>query len=92
MKDELNEEIIADFVGLRAKMYSLRIKKEEMKKAKGVKKKVVKKALAIKTSQIFYLKKENLCITCKHYYPLCINSTPSNRIKSPLALTMIKNT
>ena len=50
MKDELNEEIIADFVGLRAKMYSLRIKKEEMKKAKGVKKKVVKKALAIKTS------------------------------------------
>ena len=34
MQDELNEEIIADFVGLRAKMYSLRIKKEEMKKAK----------------------------------------------------------
>ena len=50
MKDELNKEIIADFVGLRAKMYSLRIKKEGMKKAKGVKKKVVKKALAIKTS------------------------------------------
>ena len=50
MKSELNREIIAHFVGLRAKMYSLKIKKEEMKKTKGVKKKVVKKALAIKTS------------------------------------------
>ena len=50
MKGELNREIIAHFVGLRAKMYSLKIKKEEMKKTKGVKKKVVKKALAIKTS------------------------------------------
>ena len=43
MKDELNGEIIEEFVGLRAKMYSLKRKKEEMKKAKGVKKNVVKK-------------------------------------------------
>ena len=40
MKDELNGEIIQEFVGLREKMYSLKIKKEEMKKAKGVKKNV----------------------------------------------------
>jgi len=43
MKDELNGKIITEFIGLRAKMYSvLSIDKEEMKKAKGVKKNVVK--------------------------------------------------
>ena len=37
MKDKLNGEIIEEYVSLRAKMYSLKTKKEEMKKAKGVK-------------------------------------------------------
>ena len=37
MKDELNGKIIEKSVGLRAKMYSLKTMKEEMKKAKGVK-------------------------------------------------------
>ena len=46
MKDELNREIIEEFVGLRVKMYSLKTKKEEMKKAKGVKKNVVKKDIS----------------------------------------------
>ena len=46
MRDELNREINEEFVGLRTKMYSLRTKKEEMKKAKGVKKKVVKKQIS----------------------------------------------
>ena len=46
VKDELNGEIIEGFVGLRAKMYSLKTKKEEMKKAKGVKKNVVKKYIS----------------------------------------------
>ena len=46
MKDELNEEIIEEFVGLRAKMYSMKTKKEEMKKAKGVKKTVVKRDIS----------------------------------------------
>ena len=42
MKGKLNGKIIEEFVGLRAKMYLLKTKKEEMKKAKGVKKNVVK--------------------------------------------------
>ena len=46
MKDELNEEIIEEFVGLRAKMYSLKRKKEEMEKAKGVKKNIVKRDIS----------------------------------------------
>ena len=48
--NELNGEIIEEFVDLRAKMYSLKTKKEEMKKAKKVKKNIVKKTLAIKTA------------------------------------------
>ena len=87
MKDELNGEIIEEFVSLKEKMYSLKTRKEEMKKAKGVKKNVVKKDIVIK---IVYSKKENLCIPCRLYDHL--NSTPSNRIKSPLSLTMINDT
>ena len=50
MKDELNGEIIEEFVVLRVKIYSMKTKKEEMKKTKGVgkkkKKKVVKKSIS----------------------------------------------
>ena len=42
----MNGEIIEEFVGLREKMYSLKIKKEEMKKTKGAKKNVVKKDIS----------------------------------------------
>ena len=38
MKDELNREIIEEFFCLRAKMYSLKTKKGEMKKTKAMKK------------------------------------------------------
>ena len=43
MKDELNGEIFEEFVGFRAKIYSLKTKKEQMKKSKVVKKNAVKK-------------------------------------------------
>ena len=46
MKDESNGKIIEEFLGLRMKMYSLKTKKEEMKKAKGLKKNVVKKCIS----------------------------------------------
>ena len=43
MKDELNGEIIEEFLGLSEKIDLLKTKKEEMKKAKRMKKNVVKK-------------------------------------------------
>ena len=43
MKDELNGEITEEFVGSTAKMYSLKTKKEEMKKTIEVKKKSQKR-------------------------------------------------
>ena len=46
MNDELNGEIIEQSVSLRANMISEKTKKEEMKKAKGVKKNVVKKDIS----------------------------------------------
>ena len=91
IKDELKEVIIEEFVGLRGKMYLLKLNKEEMRKAKGVKKNLVKKDISHQDF-IYYLKKENLCIPCRLYDHLNIISTPSNRIKSPLALTMITDT
>ena len=46
MKEKLNREIFDDFVSLRVKMYSLKTKKEEMKKAKGMKKNIVQKYIS----------------------------------------------
>ena len=48
IKDELDGAIIEELVDLRAKMYSLKTNKEEMKKAKRVKKNVVKKDISHK--------------------------------------------
>ena len=42
----MNGEIIEEFVALRAKMYSMKTKKEEIKKVKGLKKNVVKKDIS----------------------------------------------
>jgi len=43
MKDELNGKIITEFIGLRSKMYSLKIYDENEKKTlKGIKKNVLK--------------------------------------------------
>ncbi|XP_043479662.1 uncharacterized protein LOC122509562 [Leptopilina heterotoma] len=47
IKDECNGRIITEFVGLRSKMYSIRVDGEDfMKKAKGVKTVVVKKSIS----------------------------------------------
>ena len=50
MNDELNSEIIEEFVALKAKMYLVKTKEAEMKQPRRVKKEVgKKKILAIKT-------------------------------------------
>ena len=72
MKDECGGEQITEFVGLRAKMYSYRVNGDEEKKAKGVKKNVIKKELAfddyyqclIETKPLY--KKMNLIRSDKH--------------------------
>ena len=46
MKDECGGKQITEFVGLRAKMYSYKVDKIEEKKAKGVKKNVIKKDIS----------------------------------------------
>ena len=46
MKDELNVEIIEDFFSQEVNMHSLKTKKEEIKKAKGLKKNLVKKCIS----------------------------------------------
>ena len=85
MKDELKKEIIEKFVGLKEKIYSLKTKKEGMKKLKGAKKSVVKKDIS--RQDFVHCLKKDLCIPCIH-----INSAPSDRIKFPLALMMINDT
>ena len=46
MKDELGGEIMKEFISLRLKMYSYRVKNSEPKKCKGTKKCVVKKTIS----------------------------------------------
>ena len=49
MKDERNGEIMTEFVGLRSKMYSVRVEGEDcMKKCKGIKASVVKSSISFK--------------------------------------------
>ena len=46
MKDELGGEIMKEFISLRPKMYSYRVKNSEPKKCKGIKKCIVKKTIS----------------------------------------------
>ena len=69
MKDELKKEIIEQFVGLKEKIYSLKTKKEEMKKAKEAKKSVVKKYIS-RQDNVHCLFEERFMHTM-HTYQLC---------------------
>jgi len=44
MKDENNSAIMTEFVGIRAKMYALRVDGKDTKKVKGVKGNVIAKS------------------------------------------------
>jgi len=49
MTDECNGEIMTEFVGLRSKMYSVRVEGEDrMRKCKGMKASVVKSSISLK--------------------------------------------
>ena len=63
-------------------MYSWKTEKEEMKKAKGVKKNVVKKDISHQ-DYADWLFKERKFMHTMHTIHLNINSTPSNRISLP---------
>ena len=72
-KDEVNGDIIDEFVGLRAKLYSYKMfYGEESKKCKGVKKSVVKKSITHEdykkclTDQKPQLRKMNVIRSYKH--------------------------
>ena len=91
-KDKLNWEIIEEFVGLRAKMYSLKAKKEKRKKKEGKRGNIVKKDMSHQNYLDCLFEKRKFMHTIRLCDHLNINSTPPNRIKSPLALTMINNT
>ena len=72
-KDEVNGDIIDEFVGLRAKLYSYKMfEGEESKKCKGVKKSVVKKSIThedYKTCLLTgkeQLRKQNIIRSYKH--------------------------
>ena len=72
-KDETNGDIIDEFVGLRAKLYSYKMfEGEESKKCKGVKKSVVKKSITHEdyktclTTGNEQLRKQNIIRSYKH--------------------------
>ena len=72
-KDEANGDIIDEFVGLRAKLYSYKMfEGEESKKCKGVKKSVVKKSITHEdyktclTTGNEQLRKQNIIRSYKH--------------------------
>ena len=47
MKEEAGGKQISEFVGLRSKLYAIRIQDYEKKKCKGVKKSVIKKCMTL---------------------------------------------
>lgn len=71
MKDELGGSIMREFVGLRAKMYSLEFNNKSMTKAKGVKKYVIKNNIRHSDYRD--------CLFQRRNYFHCMNSIRSNK-------------
>ena len=92
MKGELNGEIIEEFVSLRAKMYSLKTKKEEIKKGKGVKKNVVKKHISHQDYVYCLFEERKFMHTKQTIWSFNRQLYTIKQNKVSLALTMINNT
>ncbi|XP_051176794.1 uncharacterized protein LOC127291636 [Leptopilina boulardi] len=69
MKDECSGKIVTEFVGLRSKMYSVRVENQDfIKKAKGVKSSVVKKTITFddyisKLHNVYTLKESKIALS-----------------------------
>jgi hypothetical protein len=60
MKDEASGKLITEFVGLRSKMYCIKVDEEDKKRAKGIKRKVVEKTLTIDDYRDALLNQNNI--------------------------------
>ena len=60
MKDEMDGDIIEEFVALRPKLYSYRVGSKEHKKCKGIKKNIVKKTLTFEDYKDCLFNKTNV--------------------------------
>ena len=92
MKDELSGEIIVEFVDLRAKMCCLKTKNEEMKKAKRVKKNIVKKDISHLDYVDYLFEERKFMHTMQSVRSFKHQLYTIKQNKSPLALTMVNNT
>ena len=62
MKDELGGEIMKEFVSLRPRMYSYRVGNAELKKCKGIKKRVMKKMITFDDYKDCLCRKKKDCL------------------------------
>ena len=80
MKDKLNGIKMQEFIGLKTKMYSVLYDNTEMKKAKGVKKNVIKQKIRHANYR-----------ECIYEYKKCVNSMNMIRSEKHKVFTIIKN-
>lgn len=64
LKDEFSSQLVHEFVGLRSKMYGIKLhnSEKELKKAKGIKKNIIKKNMTFKDYRDCILSKKNTMI------------------------------
>ena len=92
VKDEVKGKIICDFVKLKSKMYSLIVESsEEIKKAKGFNKNVVKN-IGIKNMLMFWLMKKWWDIKWKEFEANYIELELMMFVKFLCVVLMIKDT
>ena len=91
MEDELKKETMGEFVGLRVKMYSVKTKKE-MKKAKRVKKNVLKKCISHQDYVDCLFEERKFTHTMQSIRSFKYQPCTIKQNKVSLALTMINDT
>jgi hypothetical protein len=92
-KDELNGQVMSEFIGLRAKLYAHKVFETEIetKKDKGIKKCVIQNNISLMTSKSVCRLKNKSTKNRTSSEQLGITSTPSSRIRRHLVLKMISD-